>query len=74
MAEPTTRSGLVTRITALETELAELRSGAHKMSLGLDSGSERQQAAAAAVSKSVGGLQKHLASSGLLAEKGKLTA
>lgn len=74
MAEPTTRSGLATRVAALETELAELRSGAYKLGYGADGGTDAQKDAAFGLSKRIGELSKALDASGVKALKGKLTA
>jgi hypothetical protein len=65
MAEPTTRSALATRVTALKVELAELHSAAYKMGIGgVDAGTQRQKDAASGLHKRIGALQKDLSAAG----------
>jgi hypothetical protein len=73
MAEPTTRSGLATRIVALKVELAELHAGALKLDGGLDAGSAINKDAAHGIAKRVALESKGWQAAGASALIGKLT-
>lgn len=73
MANPTTRSGLATRIVALKVELAELQAGALNLAGGLDAGSATNKDACYGIAKRVGQESKAWQAAGASALIGKLT-